>query len=598
MMMFDPLTEVAFVKVEETTQSFSQLQPQPSSSSAIEDKIEQQEPTGENMKNDLEESGSESKSILDDIKSNFINTETNKNCSIKGKTEQHNAIGNPKPVETNSSKADLQRTMQDSSTSHTSSIPSNASELNGSFTIVDINDIMKRTSEPKNVINSTQAVTSSKPVVTNNEKDSNKNEGINKVKIIHGASSTTSLDVNNKHNKLSKGTPPVDTETLSKLLNSLPKLQYNQCYLINLPNKTQLLVRPTVMNTNVLPSNQSALNTSKEQCSTSVSHKSDKTHTDNVKKTKEIKSTNPNPYRCVEVKKSNFKIDSDGFTFFDRLGFFKAEEKRSRRCVTMLNLHIEVRDKLLLRLVEENENKRIKNLSNKQIKQNNRKIKKTKIHVKSSSLPMKKRTVENKHKEYYAKKYKLKDCSIILSKKEVSEYLAQKQKKIKRNQLYLRNKYSVSNLKLPVYHNSSSASLEELFTAASNSLITFVDDNNFELIEKLHLANEKIYFINAHEIVTALYTDIFPVFSIALQSAVIKIVEKAIFNKFLAASTVKQETSTNLKISDHEKARSQDNNKLNAFGDFMIDFHAAQKKFQCETTSICLEHNYSLKTKV
>lgn len=186
------------------------------------------------------------------------------------------------------------------------------------------------------------------------------------------------------------------------------------------------------------------------------------------------------------------KLDLQGFAVHDRLGFFKAEFARSKKCFRRLSIIIENEEKIVNTLM----------------KQKTRK--------------------ENVWLNRMEKQYNLKQCRVVLNKNDILNYF-KKKGSIRRK--ISRKKPSTSHLIFT--WSFETISFNALKCIDFSKPVLFINHHNFGTINFEEPEIETILFINTNNLITEMCLASFPQLRAAVQKKIIRIVNEVDLEVFL-----------------------------------------------------------------
>lgn len=321
----------------------------------------------------------------------------------------------------------------------------------------------------------------------------------------------------------------------SKYLKELPK-ELVKDTIISLPNKLYLIPVSYFKKDNVveIPGNSKVAsfiendkdnsrivkndnvqnnNLKKNCCVQTDNFINDALHKADSKSTQVTQKKKPLFPRCWSVRKHR-KIDLEGFSMYDRLGFFKSEHTRAKKCFNTLSNIIMIKE---------------------------REVCKLKAERRKRKLALKNKKTERKFLAYAAlkKRYHLKEFSIVLDRNEVSNYFKHKRlpTKLQRNK-----RRAYTEFEIPL--SFETIPFRSLNKINFRNPVLFINHHNFGTIDYVKPEIETILFINTNDIVTEMCLDVCPQLKTAVKNNVVRIVNEEALENFLG-------TYTNQNITGH-----------------------------------------------
>lgn len=263
--------------------------------------------------------------------------------------------------------------------------------------------------------------------------------------------------------------------------------------------------------------------------------------------------------RCWSAKR-NRKVDLEGFTMYDRLGFFKSEHVRAKKCFNILNtiiFDIQREISLLKSYLDS-------------------------MKVCKSIVPKPARTGKTcLSLVALTKKHHLKECSIVLDRNEVHNYYKRRRLALKQQNRRRVNR----NFQIPL--SFEMIPFNSLNKINFNKPVLFINHHNFGTVNYANPEIETILFINTNNLVTEMCLDLCPQFKTAVQKKIVNIVEEKALKSFLG-------TYANQSISTHLPQKTKNisvwSEKLSKFKMFLLNNSEDKKDLQ---RCIQLDHNYS-----
>lgn len=201
----------------------------------------------------------------------------------------------------------------------------------------------------------------------------------------------------------------------------------------------------------------------------------------------------PEPLHPCWKRKRHRKLDLEGFSLQDRLGFTATECSRVKRCTAHINSLISTEEAKIYELERRLDKVRLMRVE---------------------------------------KKYNIKDCTIMLDRNDVKSYYHNIKNRKRQPVILQRWLKAAEPLKCtprPIYREMDMPALKRL---DYNEKIIFINDHNFGRLNYMNHLKDTIIFISSNPVTTEMCLQKFPLFRNVVQKGVVQIVNEQMLQEF------------------------------------------------------------------